>query len=423
MKTNFIDSYTTIASWIPRLSLSVLLALCPSSPAWSQVKNAEIIGSPLVEDDRIIIRIKVTDNNDRPVVNLEDIHFELTVDDKEFDGGLDWESPEEAEPPPAWIIILLDYSGSMQQQDLSGITKLAGAIKAIREFIGILQDRGGNTQVAIVPFGDAGKNCKGYPVKNESLDKFFPARDAKLSNYLKFLGDQTPCASTNIYEPLTRAIRFFGDQQDPRFFLPEDSREPQPRLGIILLSDGYHNKPNEPRDFENLKKRLSRNDRITVHTLGYGLTPEQLGQQYELDGPATREDVRAGRVPEVEFVDRDRLAEIARVTGGVAEFSPDAVNAAEKLKVFLDALLGEYQISYIEPNPERGSKHDVRVVVIDTDDSSRVESESKSYTITVFGRSLSFRTRITMLLTIFAVLAVAGVLPFWLWARNLKQEA
>jgi hypothetical protein len=79
--------------------------------------------------------------------------------------------------------------------------------------------------------------------------------------------------------------------------------------------------------------------------------------------------------------------------------------------------LGEYQISYNQPNAERGSKHDVQVVV------QSVKSAPASYTITVFGRPLPLKTRMTMLLAVLVVIAVGGVLPFWLWAKYLKREA
>ncbi|WRH67828.1 MAG: hypothetical protein RSE13_05770 [Planktothrix sp. GU0601_MAG3] len=228
---------------------------------------------------------------------------------------------------------------------------------------------------------------------------------------------------------MSRAIRFLANDADPRFAIPEDPNQPQPRLSIILLSDGYHNKPNEEQDFENLRALLKRNEQIIVHTLGYGLTPEQLGQKYGLGRAATRRDIEKekekgkgklkgkGKVPEAEFVDQARLAEIAQLTGGISEFSADAQTVAEKLNLFLNALLGEYQITYSEPNPERGSKHDVKVMV------QSVESKPKGYTITAFGRSLPLPTRLIMLLVIFIVLIGGGVVPFWLWAEHLKREA
>lgn len=425
MSKNSSDLSTTIASWTRRLSLSVLLVGCLCRPGLSQVKTAEIVGSPTVNDDRVTARIKVTGDDQKPVMGLQDTDFSLSVDGKPVKfHNQDWKSAEETVPPPAWIIVLLDYSGSMREPDSRGTTKLTGAINAIRAFTTALAERGSDSRVAIVPFGEPGPGCAGNPVNNEELNKFLPAGDFKLSNYLDFLATQTPCAATNIYEPLSKAIRFLGNSADERFHVPEDSKRPQPRLAVIVLSDGYQNTPNEEQDFNTLIPLLQRNDQIIVHTLGYGLTPEQLGQKYGLNHPAQRADIGKGlhKVPEEEFVDEERLGEIAKVTGGIAEFSADAQTVTDKLKLFLNSLLGEYEITYTEPNAERGSKHDVSVVV-KSSDRPETKSEPKSYTIAVFGRSLPLYMRLLMLLVVLIVIAGGGVLPFWLWAKHLKREA
>lgn len=419
------DLSTTIVSWTRRLSLSALMVSCLSSPSWGQAQKAEIVGSPIVNEDRVTVRIKVTGEDERPVMDLTDTNFQTIVDDREVKFE-DWKSPEESTPSPAWIVVLLDLSGSMKQLDSRGTnTRLEGAIAAIRKFLDTSAERGGSTQVAIIPFGEPGPDCEGYPVDEEIINsKFFPAGDFKQQNHLDYLAAQNPCASTNIYEPLTQAIQLLGNEKDPRFYPPEDSNLPQPRLAVILLSDGFHTLSNEAKDFEALQRRLRQHDNIFVHTLGYGLTPEQLGQKYGLGRAATRSDLGEGKgkVPFEEFVDRDRLAAIAQATGGIAEFSADAQTIAETLQLFLNALLGEYEIAYTEPRAERGSKHKVRVVV-DPTDSEAIESESKSYSIAVFGRSLPIRIRLAMLSCIFLLMGLGGVVPFWFWGQHLKEEA
>ena len=416
----------TIASSIHKLSLSLLLATSLINPIGAQENNiekVEIVRTPTVNNDRVKLRIKVTGEGERPVMGLSDLDFKLQVDEKPVEfKPRDWKSPEEAEPPPAWIIILLDMSGSMASPDSSGKTKLAGGIEAIHEFIDILADRGGKTQVAIVPFGEGGANCEGYQVKKEQLDKFFAAGDFKLKDYLDYLGSVKPCASTNLYEPLEEAIDFLANRNDTRFYLSEEKKQnnpeqPEPRLSIILLSDGYHNRANEAEDFEELSQQLQRYDQIIVHTLGYGLTPQQLQQKYKLSNLATREDVFQGKVPQEEFVDRERLAEIAQLTGGISEFSGDAEDIAENLRLFLNALLGEYEIIYTEPNPERGSTHEVIVEVGET------SSEPKSYRIKVFGRSLPFGIRLLIFVLTLVSLGLFGILPFYWWGRYLQQKA
>ena len=417
----------TIASLTRKLSLSLLLASCWVSPSWGKVKTAEISGNPMVNEDQVTIRIQVTDENDKPAMQLSETDFQVLVNGEKIDiDPNDWKSAEEATPPRAWIIVLLDMSGSMKAADSRGKTKIEGALGAIREFTELAADRGGNTQIAIVPFGDPGPNCEGYPVNEEKLDKFFPAGDFKLQNYLDYLEGLTPCASTNLYEPVNNAIRFLANTDDTRFHpsQEEESQSPKPRLSIVLLSDGFHNKDNEEQDFEDLEHLLSRNSEIIVHTLGYGLTPEQLQPKYKLPNPATRanlwygqEQLPPGKVPAEEFVDKERLAAIAQPSGGIAEFSGNAQDIAENLKLFLNALLGEYEITYTEPNPERGKSSEVKVVV------DGVESEEESYRMSVFGRSLSVQIRVTMAISTLLLIGFGGIVPFYFWGQKLKQEA
>jgi VWFA-related protein len=420
---------TTIASSIRRLSW-VLLAAYLGSASLVRSQTAEIVGTPTIADeDQITVRIKASDEKGKPAMGLTEKDFKLTVDGKplEFDYQ-DWQSPEETVPPPAWIVVLLDFSGSMKALDSKGTTKLEGAIGAIREFTKTLADRGPNTQVAIVPFGESSAKCAGFKVDNEALDRFFPASDFKLQNYLDFLAEQTACASTNLYEPVKLTHRFLTNWDDLRFTVPKDSDQPQPRLSIILLSDGYHTGLNEKKDFEELSSILQRKDQVIVHTLGYGLTPKQLGQKYKLGHDATRDDVAdindvkgkgKTKIPAEEFVDEKRLAEIAELTGGVHEFSGDSVAIADSLKLFLNALLGEYQITYTEPNPERGSKHDVSVTV-QIPEAQPIVTDKEPYTMTVFGRSVPLPVRLGILGVVLVAIGAGGVLPFYLWAKSLK---
>ncbi|TAE59123.1 MAG: VWA domain-containing protein [Nostocales cyanobacterium] len=397
-----------------------------ANPSLAENKIAEIVGNPQVTKNKVTVRIKVKTKDDRPIMGLQDTDFKLTVDKKEITfKSQDWKSPEETTPPPAYILVLLDMSGSMNQRDSRGSKKITGAIRAIRKFTEISSERGGKTHISIVPFGETSSRCRqGYPINKNTLDNFLLASDFKLQNYLEYLDSLRPCASTNLYEPLTKAIRFLGNTNDTRFYLPEDSPEPKPRLSIILLSDGYHNKPNEARDFNTLKTLLQRNNNITVHTLGYGLTQAQLGNKYKLGRPATRADIGTGenKVPAEEFVEDDKLAEIAKITGGIGEFSPDAESVSESLQLFLNALLGEYEITYTEPNPERGSQHFVQVEV-NSPDGTQVKSKPKSYRIGVFGWPLPLGIRLIMFLLVLVMMSFGGILPFYYWGKHLKEDA
>lgn len=422
MKNSFVLSIIT-AFLIPKVSLSLLFLMILINPILAQEKNTKqvnIVRTPTVNDDDVTVRIKVTGEGDRPVMGLEYKDFKIEVEEKEikFDRK-NWKSPEESEPPPAWIVILLDMSGSMLTSDSGGKTKLEGGIEAINQFIEILAERGGNTQVAIVPFGEGNKKCQGYEVNNETLDRFFSPNDIELTNFLTDLANTKPCASTNLYQPLEEAIKFLGNEKDPRFYLTEKQQnkgEIEPRLSIILLSDGYHNRPNEAKDFDKLTEKLEDYNNIIVHTLGYGLTPQQLAQKYKLSKPATRQDVNKGKVPEEEFVDEQRLAEIAKKSGGIAEFSGDAEDIADNLRLFLNALLGEYEITYKDPDPERGATHTVIAEV------TKIKSEPKPYTITVFGRTLPLNIRLSIFSLTLLSLGLFGALPFYVWGRILKRK-
>ena len=389
-------------------------------------QTAEIVGRPTVEEDEITLRVKVTEDGERPAMLLEEQDFRAIVDNKVVE-IISWKYPEETVPPPAWIVVLLDFSSSMKREDSSGTTKLEGAIEATRRFLETTSARGGNTKVAILPFGEGGGKCESYEVKREDIkSNFFPANDFKHKNLLDNLAKKTPCTSTNIYDPLKEAIRLLGDKEDPDFYVPEDSTEPEPRLSVILLSDGYHNKANEAQDFKRLIELLEEHDNIVVHTLGYGLTPEELGKKYNLGRPATRADIETADdpnrpVPDEEFVDAKRLEKIAKVTGGISEFSGDADDIAEALQLFLNAVLGEYEIIYREPNPVRASKH--KVFVTATVNGKDVDTAEKGYTINAFGRSLPQKIRLRMTGLVLSLLVLGGVVPFLIWSQRLKQEA
>lgn len=434
MKLKPIDLFTTIVSLTRKLSLSTLLLILACSSAWSEikVKSAEISGNPIVDEDKIKVRVKVMGTDDKPMVELQPINFRLIVDGQPLEfRKKDWKRPGEAKDnlPPAYIIVLLDFSDSMLAEDMSKTTKLKGAIKAIREFDSAAAERGTNTRISIVRFGAAGGKCEGYPLKKENFDNFFQAGDIRLKNYLDFLENEKPCATTNINEAVTNAVKYLNNSSDPRFVEPEDPSKPQPRLGIILLSDGFDNQKQSDRDFNNLISLLKSIDNITIHTLGYGLTPEQLGNKYKLGRAATRQDVWSGdlknlpkgKVHESEFVDQESLKTIANTTGGISEFSANAQTVADRLQVFLNAFLGEYEISYIEPNSERGSRHEIQVAV-KASEGDEVISPGKKYTIEVFGRSVPVNIRLGILVIVLLAIVGGGIIPFRMWSERLKEE-
>ena len=456
MVKNYSDLSTTIASWTHKVSLSLLIVVSYINPSFAQIKNVEIIEAiPDRNQGKVTLRIKAYDQNNKPVMGLQKDDLNLTVCPPKTDPetgecqtlnpvDINWKIPQPEELPPAWVIVLLDFSGSMKRLDSSGEkTKLEGAIAAIRKFNQDLAKKGANTKISIVPFGKGGKNCPGNKVTGKELDNFVLAGDKKVEQSLTKLENQLDnlCAATDIYEPLRQAVQFFGNSEDTRFNQPINSNLPQPRRSIILLSDGYHSiygeRENEPeleaQDFEKLVFMLKSYPNITVHTLGYGLTPQQLQEKYDLEQPPTIRDIsiRGGKksnnseelteLAAEEFVDQKRLKQIAEVTRGIAEFSGNAEDISTSLTEFLEALFDEYEINYIQPiNADRGSLHNA-IVSLNLPD-NLVNSEQKPYVFPWVSRSLPRLTRIIIFLFALLGLLGGGVIPFLLWAKSIKRE-
>lgn len=449
MKKKCTALFTTIASWIPRLSFSLALVTVLDAPSLAQVrevKEVEIVNQPQVNADEITVRVKLQGKDNKPVVPLKPDDFVLStrkqlssqewsdwqsLEKEEY--WRSWKAPDEVAQVPVWMIFLLDFSGSMKQEDSQGIDKFTGAIEAIRSFNQFAADElEGDIQMSVVPFGIGGKKCSIEAVDEEKLDRFLPVGDFKLSNYLDNLEQRSPCASTDLYNPLKEAVRFFGNPYDERFSPAEtdssqenfqnEETNPQPQLAIILLSDGFHNAGNDKQHFTELSELINENQDITIHTLGYGLTPQQLGNKYNLGRPANRSDIGKGNVPAQEFVDKELLDKVGQMTGGISEFSADGSAIAQKLPLFLKAILGEYKISYTDPNSERGSTHQIRVGIKSPASEEIVYSQPEPYRVAVFGRSVPLPIRLGILVGTLFVIGIGGILPFYFWGKWLKKR-
>ncbi len=436
---------TTIASSIRKLDLSALLftLIVSSLPAVAAPSTVEIVGRPQLEDDKVTVRVSVKDEDNDAVVDLQSENFLLKVDDNTLgEQQLEWTPPGEAPPPPAWIVVLLDMSNSMKAPDSQGTTKLEGAVSAIEQFRNSLIERTANTpigaipKISIVPFGigndipstEAG-SCSGFNATAAEIDsRFLAVDDSEIEQDLAELRAYPVCASTDIYNPVREAVQLLGNEADRRFYVPEGfwgMNRTDPRLMVILLSDGYHTEGPEPEEFDRLSRTLQQNPDVIVHTLGYGETPEQLGQLFKLGRPATRDDVvdiNGGIVPAERFVDQERLAEIASATGGIAEFSGNAETVVARLQQFLNELLGTYEISYIQPNAVRGSQHTVQAEVSASEEEP-LRSEPVKFKIRTYSyRALPRKTRASVFAATLLSMGALGVWPFWQWARKLKAD-
>ena len=437
MKKNFIGLSTTIVSWIQTASLSLALVSSILTPASAKLEKIEFTTKPTVSQDRVTLRLKVTEENQRPALTLKEENFTVFVDGQEVTNVIDWKSAKDSQPT-ARILFLVDFSGSMKREDQSRKSKLEGAIRAIEEFIKSAKKRGGDIKIAILPFGEGkGANCPSHIVDSDTIDRkgFRSPSDAVLQqslDYLKKYDIDKLCASTDLYKPLSNGIEYLADTTNTDFYpplnpdIPEyDPQQPrQPQLSVILLSDGFHNKGNEANEFENLENTLNSNPKIIVHTLGYGLTPEELGQRIG-KAKATRADLYygsgkppRGKISPEDFVDRDRLKQIADITNGIAEFSNNPKKVAAALTEFLDAL-DEYEITYDTPFAEEGKLYQVEVEVTDEGQTQKTDPP-ESYRVT--WNSLPLPIRMSILGGSVIVLLVLGVLPWWLWGKQIKKQ-
>ncbi|MFM7577694.1 MAG: hypothetical protein ACKO5Q_12245, partial [Microcystaceae cyanobacterium] len=200
---------------ITALGTLLITPISQAQDSLVNVKKAEIIRQN-EQQGEVTLRVKVTGDEKKPIMGLKKEDFELKVVDTntkklvspfEPDNGYSdipfkFKTPQEATPPPAYILVLLDMSGSMAcSTDLNskevchnnitkGKRKLDAAISALQTFIDNAQKRGGNTNIAIIPFGFNGEY---QPIRKiDELNKFYNVSDAKVKNALDNLALKTP---------------------------------------------------------------------------------------------------------------------------------------------------------------------------------------------------------------------------------------
>ncbi|MCZ8223676.1 MAG: VWA domain-containing protein [Microcystis sp. LE19-84.1B] len=458
-----------------------------------QAKTTDII-SYREEQNKVTLRLKVTDKvKDKygkektiPIMDLKKKDFKLQVTDmtndklvapSDTDKGYSdipfkFKNPLEAEPPPAYILVLLDMSGSMNcSTDLDskgvcnnavpeGKRKLDAALSALTTFIEEAKKRGGNTNVAIIPFG-YGFDYK--PIENlEDLNKLYSVSDSKTTAAITNLQKQTPRAATNIYHTLGKAVEFFTNPPTDELknkFYPFDEKksepiEPKPRLAVILLSDGFDTQY-DSRDekkarqlqktkLEEIKGKLADNPQITIHTLGYGLNAEQLQKKFgtsqwsEINRPPSKDNgkIPSGKIPSNEYLDVDGLEQISKITtpNGLFAISGNSEEIASSLRLFLDAILGEYEVTYTHPNPQRGRLYKTSVTADNisseateckqSDIEKKNQCEKSSfieYRGVNFGRTASFSIWVISA----GLLLISGIVWFcfyWWWRKKIEDE-
>ncbi|MGB3204171.1 MAG: vWA domain-containing protein [Crinalium sp.] len=389
--------------------------------------------------DRVTLRVKVLDDERIPVQGLISQNFQVQTTDKDGNtvtlkpNQIRLISPEQSQPEPAYLVLLLDMSGSMLRNDLSSTQKLKGATDGIRSFINEVRTANLPVQISVVPFGEAGSICGNvFKVNAKSIEqKFYPATSSELDNQLTVLANTKACAATNIYQPVTEAVKYLGE----RFKVNPDSENSQeipPKMGVILLSDGFDvYRNNEKKRFQNLLGILRQNPQVIVHTLGYGERLNELrdrvncplsDKQLTVDNVSTYCKLRDQNINEY-IVDGQRLKQIAQATGGIHKFPQDSQEVADSLKTFLTTLR-EYEINYKQPGADRATKHSTTVKV---NSSSRkinnIASEPRQIAMGNFiYTALPFKERLNIL-GFTALAGIAGFFIFKGWSKNLKGQA
>ena len=458
------------------LSLSLIITSCLNIPVWSQTKDDKnkIIVNPQVIQDKVTLRVKVTKDN-KLQSNLKPLDFSLYVDCKSEDVKdckpitlEDWRNPKQSTPLPTRIVVLLDLSGSMKELDKGDKPKLQGAIDAIKQFTQVLAARGGDTQMVIVPFSDKSQytSCEDDPVTTEALNRFAPAnsqqhkqdidklqteldqelvyKKAKTNNQKITRSENTKsriCGETNLYQSLANTIKFLGNlnqqtEKNNQSSNAQNYNQNQPKLHIVLLSDGFNTVPFPesseicaPSNFEKLKTEYIQPyiGKITIHTVGYGRTPQELGSDrvyYQVlrGKPAECTDIEKFTNEKIreqfksELVDQKHLQQIAELTRGINEFSGNSQEIAQRFQDILDTIIGEYQMTYIQKDADTADQHNVRVVV------KSIGSEKASYSMPfVFQVPSSIRVW-TIFIFIFAPLGLS-ILLIYLLGEEIKKQA
>lgn len=402
--------------------------------------NSVKILRAITDHDRVTLKVQVRDHRDLLVPGLQANNFTVltrAANQTEFKYRLTPPKititpPDKVKPDPAYLVILLDMSGSMDNRDESQQVKLQGAIKGIQKFITTIETEKLPVEIALVPFGEGCAHS--YPVNQAVIQKYLEAYPYKTTKTrLSELAHVDVCASTNLYQPLDEAVKFLTTSE--RF--QQNSWGLPPRLSVILFTDGFDADPDrnkEEQRFQSTLALLARSPHVTVHTMGYGESLTRLRARAQcaqelhsrpltVDTLLTYCQLPLGEDIREFIVDRSRLTAIAKETGGIARFPRSAEEVSQGLREFLTALR-EYEISYPQPTADRLTIHQAKVIVNAPGHTSSwsisapIEFQMPNYLY----HSLSIWERLAIFLGTL-VATVFGVRRFNAWSHQLKEES
>lgn len=420
---------------LKRIAIIFLVAL------WSQpvlASTVKIIRWS-TQCDRVRLRVRVLDKGNVPIQGLKLENFKITTTGQLGQeiavepSQMEFLSSQQSKADPAYLVMLLDMSGSMKHKDLGGKKKQEEAIKAIRKVIRGVRTENMPVELALVPFGEGGKYCEngGFKVNvGEISSKLVPVSEPSLEKELDKLAKVEVCAYTKIYEPLREAVMYLGNTN---FNLSSNQligEQVPPRLAVILLSDGYDvSRSDESERFQNLTEILTRYPQITIHTMGYGETLRQLRDRADncnlSDSELTVDKVienctLPGEDIREFIVDEKRLEKIADATKGIYKLPGNAEEVLETLKTFLTTLR-EYEIIYRQPGSERASRHETVLQVVSNSKGLNVIT-SETIRMPNFNYCpLPLSKRWPILALTLTVLGI-GLFLFKRWSDELKSQ-
>ncbi|HLP91205.1 MAG TPA: vWA domain-containing protein [Nostocaceae cyanobacterium] len=457
---NFTALFFTIASLTPKLKLSIFTLLLILLP-FPTLANYKInVSSRPPDEDIITLKVQVLDEQNIPIENLTAADFKIEtakIQQRDSQGNpinlqfspinkLVLTPPsEELKPDPAYVVILLDMSGSMIENDASGVKKLDGAIKAIRGFVQLVRDNNLPVHIALVPFNAQGESRCNYTVDQDIIDKsLLPAIDQRLDNLIQILANAQVCGSTDLYNPLKETVSFLGNpgnfsqsnHSNNLESLEENQPVIPPKLAVFLLSDGYHSinqRAREKEEFADLEQVLQKNPAVKVYTLGYGESLINLRDRakcrYINDSELEQENAvdlirqRCQLSDLIKFiVDQPRLKQIAALTGGISAFPENENQAVSSLETFFKALR-EYELRYKQPGAEPAEEYQIKISVKSSQRGIETDPQVINMRIPVFFVKLPlFPDRLIILILTLAMLG-GGLWYFKRWSNQLKQDA
>jgi hypothetical protein len=383
--------------------------------------------------------VEAIDDNNIPIQDLKAHEFQIKTTNADGEkitlnsSRINFISSQQSQPDPAYIVILLDMTGSMRQNDLAGKNKQESAINAIREVIHDLRVQNMPVQISVIPFGEGGKFCEGFKVNADEISRnLVKVSDSELDRHLDALAAVNVCASTQIYEPLGEAVMYLGNTYFEHSSNQLIRQNTPPRLGVILLSDGYDAyRSDETERFQDLMNILQQNPQVTVHTIGYGETLRQLrdrsncnlsNSQLTVDNVSRYCQLSGTDIREF-IIDEKRLNQIAEATGGIYRLPGTAKEVVETLRTFLTTLR-EYEIIYQQPGSDRASQHQTTVTVVSSSRQVNLTSEVEQIRMSNFNYCpLPFSSRFSVLAGTLSLLGLPGFLLFLSWSKKLKSQA